>query len=94
LLTPCSDFGAILPTIIDSSTAVELLHCLLDIPLLAAALAREQESVRNAEDEFRALQNYVLRSESGVSINFWESDATLQLLHRFSKVRCERCKLL
>lgn len=29
----------------------------------------------------------MLRNESGVSINFWESDTTLQLLNKFSRVR-------
>ncbi len=36
--------------------------------------------------EFRVLYNYVLRNESGVSINFWESSTTLERLHEFFKV--------
>lgn len=37
--------------------------------------------------EFRVLYNYVLRNESGVSINFWESSTTLEKLHDFFKVQ-------
>ena len=37
--------------------------------------------------EFRVLYNYVLRNESGVSINFWEASTTLEKLHDFFKVQ-------
>ena len=36
--------------------------------------------------KYRVLYNYLLRNESGVTINFWESSTTLSLLQQFCKV--------
>jgi len=39
----------------------------------------------NESDSERAIFHYLLRNESGVSVNFWDSDTTLPLLQSFCK---------
>lgn len=39
-----------------------------------------------SSSEYRVLYNYLLRNESGVSINFWENDATWPLIQSFCAV--------
>lgn len=88
-----SEFLELLPAFISPATFIELFHLILDLPLVAAALERiEYDTMFYAGEEeappseFRVLYNYVLRNESGVSINFWESSTTLEKLHDFFKV--------
>ena len=40
----------------------------------------------SSPEYFRVLYNYLLRNESGVSINFWENDATMPILLQFCNV--------
>merc|ERR1719378_1606080 len=65
---------------------MELFHTLLELPLLAFAMEQEELSEsQHVSNETRAINHYLLRNESGVTINFWESDTTLPLLKQFCK---------
>ncbi|KAL6077164.1 hypothetical protein QOT17_002464 [Balamuthia mandrillaris] len=87
-----SEFAELLPAMIGPSTYLEIFHSLLDLPLLAAALERiqcltsmEGSEYDEATNEYRVLYNYILRNESGVSINFWKSSTTFGLLQEFCR---------
>ncbi len=58
----------LLPAFIARTTAVELLHTILDLPLLTLALHRSKLDAQRKEDstKFRVLYNHLLRNESGV----------------------------
>ena len=82
----------LLPLMISSSTYVEVFHTLLDLPLLVAALERVEydKSFRepgSSEDEeslsisCRSLFLFLLRRESGVIVNYWDSEVTASLLN-------------
>lgn len=38
------------------------------------------------ESQYKNLYNYLLRNESGIKINFWDSPTTLNILQQFCKV--------
>jgi len=50
------------------------------------------EGIRSSDDEYRVLSTYVLRGEGGIRLNFWETETSLQLMHKLSsKVREYSC---
>lgn len=84
----------LLPAFINQTTYMEIFHAIIDLPLLVAALERMEPEVPNkgsmsgryfssTNDNYRLLFNLLLRKESGVTINFWESTNTLALLKGF-----------
>lgn len=84
----------LLPAFINQTTYMEIFHAIIDLPLLVAALERMEPEVPNkgsmsgryfssTNDNYRLLFNLLLRKESGVTINFWESSNTLALLKSF-----------
>ncbi|KNC54951.1 uncharacterized protein AMSG_12329 [Thecamonas trahens ATCC 50062] len=80
--TLAADALALLPRIASSASAVELLHSLLDLPLMSATMETRRAGGAAAA-VYRVLYNYVLRTEAGVSINFWESTTTAELMSSF-----------
>ena len=90
--THFNDINDLLPALISSSNCIEIFHNLLDLPLIAVAMEKTDENagaaaIEDLSNEIRVLYNYLLRNESGVSINFWENASTLPLLQEFCKVR-------
>ena len=92
------EFYELIPAFIDPNNFIEVLHSLLDLPLLVIAMERlhekaissmiNEEISRNEESQskYRVLYNHLLRNESGVTINFWESSTTMTLLRQFCNV--------
>eukprot|EP01133_Synstelium_polycarpum_P015220 gene15220-18011_t len=93
------EFSELLPSLISSSTFIEVFHLLLDLPLLTSSMEsvlveqRKYASMGGVDvadvndtawSEYRVLYNYLLRNESGVTINFW-STTTVPLLQQFCK---------
>ncbi|EGG19991.1 hypothetical protein DFA_07106 [Cavenderia fasciculata] len=93
------EFSELLPSLISPNTFIEVFHLLLDLPLLTSSMESvlvEQRKYATmggidindlndtAWSEYRVLYNYLLRNESGVSINFW-STTTLPLLQQFCR---------
>ena len=80
----------ILPCMIGHGTIIEVLHSLLDLPLIVSAMEKS-EQFREMETEqqspYRVLYNHLLRNESGAPLNFWELETTLPLIQDFCKVK-------
>lgn len=71
---------------VSPSNAVELFHCLLDLPLVACAMEKTNGPGAESSEfsaEMRVLFNYLLRDQSGVTINFWQTSSTLPILLDF-----------
>lgn len=98
------EVNELLPTFASPTTFLELLHSLLDLPLLTSALEKlelepdmrpltqgqpssmSSNSVREMmTDKYGVLFHLLLRKESGIVINFWDSSQTLSLLRDFIK---------
>eukprot|EP00002_Diphylleia_rotans_P024567 TRINITY_DN4860_c0_g1_i1.p1 TRINITY_DN4860_c0_g1~~TRINITY_DN4860_c0_g1_i1.p1 ORF type:complete len:482 (-),score=94.74 TRINITY_DN4860_c0_g1_i1:110-1555(-) len=86
-------FAELLPCLVTPENYLEVFHCILDLPIIAASLEDVEATWDRARDPgpdfgqspFRAMFNYILRNESGVSINFWESSTTFDLLRSYSE---------
>lgn len=78
----------LLPALVAPTNAVELFHSILDLPLVACAMEKTHgpgaESSKFS-NEMRVLFNYLLRDQSGVTINFWQTSSTLPILLDFCK---------
>ncbi len=94
-----------MPALVSPASLIELLHSVLDLPLLAGTLERAElyekstapgADLRGSADflssggEFRVLYNHFLRNESGVTINFWHASTALTLIQQFCKVPFSR----
>ena len=77
------DALVLFPSLVSRANAVEMIHAVLDLPLMTASLEARNDPDRVARPGYRVLYNHVLRSESGVSINFWESTTTAELMATF-----------
>lgn len=87
------EFKQLIPTFIGPSTYLEIFHAILDLPLLSAALERMEPDTPNKDSRpglsmsssggYHLLFNLILRKESGVIINFWDSSNTLNMLKSF-----------
>ena len=94
-VTYVQDFQQLLPYMLTSSTAVELLHFLLDLPCLAAALQAQQyskdgltsfsESVQACQEHsYQFVFNFLLRNEAGQCDTIDKLDSLLLLLSDMS----------
>lgn len=93
--TFAADTERLLPVLVGPSSLIELTHLLLDLPVLASALefmlrTHKIQAIRDGmvvqhPPEYHAMFNYILRNESGVSINFWSSPETWAMLVTFCR---------